>query len=104
MDEKQAKTLKRVIKKLNALRTTLTKPESAILDALIVREPEVSGHAMSVSAIKADAQVADAVKGDALVSGAAKGDAAKGDAMTADAVVAGAVIGLSATGYLIEFR
>ena len=99
MDEKQIKTLKRVIKKLNALRATLRKPERAMLDALIVSEPEVTGHAMTVDAMKSDAHLGDAMTSDAMTS-----DAATSDAMTADAVVADAVIGLAATGYVLELR
>ena len=104
MNEKQAKTVKRVIKKLNAMRTTLTKPERAVLDALIVREPEVKGHTMIVSAQKGDVRMGDASKGDALTSLASKGDASKGDAVSMDAVIADAVIGVSTTGYVVELR
>ncbi len=106
MDDKQTKLLKRVIKKLNALRSTLTKPERAILDALIVREPEVTGHAMTSDAVRiGEAVKGDAVKGDAVSMDLVRiGEAAKSDAMNADAAVAEAVIGLAATGYVLELR
>ena len=104
MDEKQVKTLKRVVKKLNALRSTLNKPERAVLDALIVHEAEVTGHAMVMGAVKSDALKSDAMKGDALKADALKADAAKADALKSDAAVTEAVIGMAATGYCIEFR
>lgn len=87
MDEKQAKTLKRVVRKLSALRGTLTRPEAAILDALIVREPEVTGHAMIASAMEANAMKAGAVSANAQV---------------ASAIVANVVIGVAASGYIVE--
>ncbi len=109
MDEKQAKTLKRVIKKLNALRKTLRKDERAMLDALIVRESEVTGHAMNVNAMNAGAMNAGMHLGDAMNAGAVQADAVSADAalagaMSAGAVVADAVIGLASTGYVVELR
>ncbi len=53
MDDKQTRTLKRLIKKLSALRVTLTKSERELLDTLILGAPagdravEVEGHAMA---------------------------------------------------------
>ncbi len=46
MDEKQAVIVKRVLKKLSALRATLSDEERAILDTLINVEVDVEAHAM----------------------------------------------------------
>ncbi len=113
MDEKQAKTLKRVIKKLNALRKTLTKPERAVLDAMIVREAEVTGHAMTFDAASAGAASAGAASAGAASAGAANAGAASAGAASTGAatvgavnvdVVAHALISLAATGYVVELR
>jgi hypothetical protein len=94
MEEKQVKTVKRVIKKLNALRGTLTKSERVVLDALIVREPEVKGHAMTVSAAAAGAHI----------GAVAASNAAATNAVNAQAAVANAVVALAANGYIVEFH
>jgi len=44
-DDKQTRTLKRLVKKLSALRHTLSKSEREMLDTLILGAPaEVTGH------------------------------------------------------------
>ena len=48
MDEKQATIVKRVLKKLSALRATLSDEERAVLDGMIIANKggDVSAHAM----------------------------------------------------------
>src|SRR5512137_1632015 len=47
MDDKRTRTLKRLVKKLSALRHTLSKSERELLDTLILGAPaEVAGHAI----------------------------------------------------------
>ena len=46
-DDKQTRTMKRLVKKLSALRHTLSKSERELLDTLILGAPaEVMGHAI----------------------------------------------------------
>jgi len=54
MVDKKFQALKRLVKKLSALRATLRKEERDLLDELIVgRAAEVEGHSMNAAATKA---------------------------------------------------
>jgi len=55
MAEKQTATMKRLLKKLSALRKTLRKDERELLDHLVIRESEVQGHVMVFADANADA-------------------------------------------------
>jgi hypothetical protein len=50
MAEKQTAAMKRLLKKLSALRKTLRKDERELLDHLVIRESEVKGHAFMADA------------------------------------------------------
>jgi hypothetical protein len=50
MDEKEFKAVKRVLKKLSALRQTMRKDDARILDSLVFGQEEVSLHSMQEQA------------------------------------------------------
>ena len=75
MDDKQTRTLKRLVKKLSALRQTLTKSERELLDTLVLgASAEVEAHAMAAGR---------AAAGRAAAGRAAAGRAAAGRAVEA---------------------
>ena len=96
MDDKQTRTLKRLVKKLSALRATLSKSERELLDTLILgASAEVEGHAMHGAKI-ASAKIAGAKMAGAKVAGAVQSAEVEGHAMhgakIAGAKIAGAKI------------
>lgn len=101
MDDKQTQALKRLIKKLSALRKTLSKSERELLDTLILgASAEVEAHAMHsakvASAKIAGAKIAGAKMAGAKVAGAVQSAEVEGHAMhgakIAGAKIAGAKI------------
>ena len=87
-DDKQARTLKRLIKKLSALRHTLSKSERELLDTLVLGEPaEVEGHAMMQGAKLSGAKLAGAKLAGAKLAGEAE---VEGHAMLQGAKLSGA--------------
>ncbi len=90
MEEKQLKTLARVIKKLNALRATMTASEQAMLDGLILGAPapaaEVQGHDMKRRGVVARGAVA---RGAVARGAVARGAVARGAVAEMEAEVEG---------------
>jgi hypothetical protein len=116
MDDKQTRALKRLTKKLSALRQTLSKSERELLDTLILGAPaagraevvqpaEVEGHAMTASgrAVAGRAAAGRAVAGRAVE--AVETAEVEGHAMAASgrAVAGRAVAGRAVAGRQVVF-
>jgi uncharacterized protein YjbI with pentapeptide repeats len=103
MDDKQTRTLKRLTKKLSALRQTLSKSERELLDTLILGAPaEVSGHALHGAQVAgaqvAGAQMAGAQIAGAMAAGAVPSAEVSGHAMHGAQVAGAQIAGATAAG------